>query len=143
MFVSAFICHHNSFLIYGSLKDPTLSNWSRITHMSVSFAVFVSLVFATCGYVTFRGYTEGNVHYHGFISMVYLCFQYFSLAFLPEGSQGGIQIHKNKCKITIKKQILKLNNFRIAYNLKTINTITIKHTCSSHHLRKKGLRAQS
>ncbi|XP_053147335.1 putative sodium-coupled neutral amino acid transporter 11 isoform X2 [Hemicordylus capensis] len=57
----AFICHHNSFLIYDSLKEPTLSNWTRITHVSVSFAVFVSLVFATCGYVTFRGYTEGDI----------------------------------------------------------------------------------
>ncbi|XP_062974383.1 putative sodium-coupled neutral amino acid transporter 11 [Elgaria multicarinata webbii] len=57
----AFICHHNSFLIYGSLKEPTLSNWARVTHVSVSFAVLVSLVFATCGYVTFREYTEGDI----------------------------------------------------------------------------------
>ncbi|XP_028603252.2 putative sodium-coupled neutral amino acid transporter 11 isoform X1 [Podarcis muralis] len=57
----AFICHHNSFLIYGSLKEPTLSNWARVTHVSVSFAVFVSLLFATCGYVTFREYTEGDI----------------------------------------------------------------------------------
>ncbi|XP_054826088.1 putative sodium-coupled neutral amino acid transporter 11 [Eublepharis macularius] len=57
----AFICHHNSFLIYRSLKEPTLSNWARITHVSVSFSVFVSLVFATCGYVTFREYTEGDI----------------------------------------------------------------------------------
>ncbi|XP_060610962.2 putative sodium-coupled neutral amino acid transporter 11 isoform X1 [Anolis sagrei] len=57
----AFICHHNSFLIYGSLKEPTLSNWTRVTHVSVSFAVFVSLVFATCGYLTFKEYTEGDI----------------------------------------------------------------------------------
>nr|XP_034986815.1 putative sodium-coupled neutral amino acid transporter 11 isoform X2 [Zootoca vivipara] len=57
----AFICHHNSFLIYGSLKEPTLNNWARVTHVSVSFAVFVSLLFATCGYVTFREYTEGDI----------------------------------------------------------------------------------
>ncbi|KAJ7345693.1 hypothetical protein JRQ81_001643 [Phrynocephalus forsythii] len=57
----AFICHHNSFLIYGSLKEPTLRSWARITHVSVSFAVFVSLVFATCGYLTFKDYTEGDI----------------------------------------------------------------------------------
>uniref|UniRef100_A0ABM5EY27 Putative sodium-coupled neutral amino acid transporter 11 n=1 Tax=Pogona vitticeps TaxID=103695 RepID=A0ABM5EY27_9SAUR len=57
----AFICHHNSFLIYGSLKEPTLSKWAHITHVSVSFAVFVSLVFATCGYLTFKNYTEGDI----------------------------------------------------------------------------------
>uniref|UniRef100_A0A8C8SFA8 Putative sodium-coupled neutral amino acid transporter 11 n=1 Tax=Pelusios castaneus TaxID=367368 RepID=A0A8C8SFA8_9SAUR len=57
----AFVCHHNSFLIYGSLKEPTLSNWSRITHVSISLALIISVVFASCGYVTFTGYTEGDI----------------------------------------------------------------------------------
>eukprot|EP00075_Anas_platyrhynchos_P007664 XP_021127749.2 putative sodium-coupled neutral amino acid transporter 11 isoform X1 [Anas platyrhynchos] len=57
----AFICHHNSFLIYGSLEEPTLNNWSRITHVSVSLAVVISVLFAACGYMTFTGYTEGDI----------------------------------------------------------------------------------
>ncbi|NXD06170.1 AVT2 protein, partial [Nothocercus nigrocapillus] len=57
----AFICHHNSFLIYGSLEEPTLKNWSRITHVSVSLAVIISVVFAACGYMTFAEYTEGDI----------------------------------------------------------------------------------
>ncbi|XP_057279757.1 putative sodium-coupled neutral amino acid transporter 11 isoform X2 [Pezoporus wallicus] len=57
----AFICNHNSFLIYGSLEEPTLKNWSRVTHVSVSLAVIISVVFATCGYMTFTGYTEGDL----------------------------------------------------------------------------------
>ncbi|NXC21177.1 AVT2 protein, partial [Corythaeola cristata] len=57
----AFICNHNSFLIYGSLEEPTLKNWSRVTHVSVSFAVVISVVFAACGYITFTGYTEGDI----------------------------------------------------------------------------------
>ncbi|XP_048808667.1 putative sodium-coupled neutral amino acid transporter 11 isoform X2 [Lagopus muta] len=57
----AFICHHNSFLIYGSLKEPTLNNWSRITHVSVLLAVVISVLFAACGYMTFTGYTEGDI----------------------------------------------------------------------------------
>uniref|UniRef100_A0A8C6Z4Y4 Putative sodium-coupled neutral amino acid transporter 11 n=1 Tax=Nothoprocta perdicaria TaxID=30464 RepID=A0A8C6Z4Y4_NOTPE len=57
----AFICHHNSFLIYGSLEEPTLKNWSRITHTSVSLAVIISVVFAACGYMTFAEYTEGDI----------------------------------------------------------------------------------
>ncbi|NXT40769.1 AVT2 protein, partial [Pelecanoides urinatrix] len=57
----AFICNHNSFLIYGSLEEPTLKNWSRVTHVSVSLAVVISVVFAACGYMTFTGYTEGDV----------------------------------------------------------------------------------
>ncbi|NXX88210.1 AVT2 protein, partial [Centropus bengalensis] len=57
----AFICNHNSFLIYGSLEEPTLKNWSRVTHVSVSVAVVISVVFAACGYMTFTGYTEGDI----------------------------------------------------------------------------------
>ncbi|CAB1346665.1 unnamed protein product, partial [Coregonus sp. 'balchen'] len=29
----AYICHHNSFMIYGSLEELSLSNWSRVTHV--------------------------------------------------------------------------------------------------------------
>ncbi|NXU58952.1 AVT2 protein, partial [Turnix velox] len=57
----AFICNHNSFLIYGSLEEPTLRNWSRVTHVSVSLAFVISVVFAACGYMTFTGYTEGDI----------------------------------------------------------------------------------
>ncbi|RXM29033.1 Vacuolar amino acid transporter 2 [Acipenser ruthenus] len=58
---TAFVCHHNSFLIYGSLEKPTISNWSRVTHVSVLLAVFISLLFAGCGYSTFTGYTQGDI----------------------------------------------------------------------------------
>uniref|UniRef100_A0A8C1X906 Putative sodium-coupled neutral amino acid transporter 11 n=1 Tax=Cyprinus carpio TaxID=7962 RepID=A0A8C1X906_CYPCA len=57
----AFICHHNSFMIYGSLREPTLSSWSLVTHVSVGSAVLVSAVFAAAGYVTFTGYTQGDI----------------------------------------------------------------------------------
>ncbi|XP_043987368.1 putative sodium-coupled neutral amino acid transporter 11 [Gambusia affinis] len=57
----AFICHHNSFLIYNSLEHPTLSNWSRVTHMSVGSALIISAVFAVAGYTTFTGYTQGDI----------------------------------------------------------------------------------
>ncbi|XP_051565565.1 putative sodium-coupled neutral amino acid transporter 11 isoform X2 [Myxocyprinus asiaticus] len=57
----AFICHHNSFMIYGSLKEPTLSNWSLVTHVSVGLALLVSVIFAAAGYATFTGYTQGDI----------------------------------------------------------------------------------
>ncbi|XP_062862735.1 putative sodium-coupled neutral amino acid transporter 11 [Trichomycterus rosablanca] len=57
----AFICHHNSFLIYESLKEPTLSNWTRVTHVSVGSAALVSVLFAAAGYVTFTVYTQGDL----------------------------------------------------------------------------------
>lgn len=55
----AFICHHNSFLIYNSLERPTLSNWSQVTHISVGSALIISAAFAVAGYTTFTGYTQG------------------------------------------------------------------------------------
>ncbi|XP_070694655.1 putative sodium-coupled neutral amino acid transporter 11 [Pempheris klunzingeri] len=57
----AFICHHNSFLIYGSLEQPTLANWSRVTHVSVGSALIISAAFAIAGYSTFTGYTQGDI----------------------------------------------------------------------------------
>ncbi|XP_034549481.1 putative sodium-coupled neutral amino acid transporter 11 [Notolabrus celidotus] len=57
----AFICHHNSFLIYGSLAKPTIANWSRVTHGSVGSAVLFSAAFAVAGYITFTGYTQGDI----------------------------------------------------------------------------------
>ncbi|XP_051938751.1 putative sodium-coupled neutral amino acid transporter 11 isoform X2 [Hippocampus zosterae] len=57
----AFICHHNSFLIYGSLEQPTLTNWIRVTHISVGSALIISAAFALASYVTFTGYTQGDI----------------------------------------------------------------------------------
>uniref|UniRef100_A0A3Q2DPC9 Putative sodium-coupled neutral amino acid transporter 11 n=1 Tax=Cyprinodon variegatus TaxID=28743 RepID=A0A3Q2DPC9_CYPVA len=57
----AFICHHNSFLIYNSLDQPTLSSWSRVTHISVGSSLIISATFAVAGYTTFTGYTQGDI----------------------------------------------------------------------------------
>ncbi|XP_037094984.1 putative sodium-coupled neutral amino acid transporter 11 [Syngnathus acus] len=57
----AFICHHNSFLIYASLEKPTLTNWTRVTHVSVGSSLIISATFALAGYVTFTGYTQGDI----------------------------------------------------------------------------------
>ncbi|XP_036423189.1 putative sodium-coupled neutral amino acid transporter 11 isoform X1 [Colossoma macropomum] len=57
----AFICHHNSFIIYESLQEPTLRNWLRITHTSVGSAALISAIFAAAGYATFTGYTQGDI----------------------------------------------------------------------------------
>uniref|UniRef100_A0A3Q2R2L3 Putative sodium-coupled neutral amino acid transporter 11 n=1 Tax=Fundulus heteroclitus TaxID=8078 RepID=A0A3Q2R2L3_FUNHE len=57
----AFICHHNSFLIYNSLEQPTLSKWSRVTHISVGSSLIISAAFAVAGYTTFTGYTQGDI----------------------------------------------------------------------------------
>uniref|UniRef100_A0A8C9DMR4 Putative sodium-coupled neutral amino acid transporter 11 n=1 Tax=Prolemur simus TaxID=1328070 RepID=A0A8C9DMR4_PROSS len=57
----AFICHHNSFLVYSSLEEPTVAKWSRIIHISIVVSMFICILFATCGYLTFTGFTQGDL----------------------------------------------------------------------------------
>ncbi|KAH7094361.1 transmembrane amino acid transporter protein-domain-containing protein [Paraphoma chrysanthemicola] len=57
----AFVCHHNSLLIYGSLRKPTIDRFSRVTHYSTSISLVACLVMALSGYLTFGDKTLGNV----------------------------------------------------------------------------------
>ncbi|MEJ1278192.1 solute carrier family 38 member 11 [Cricetulus griseus] len=57
----AFICHHNCFLVYGSLEEPTVAKWCRIIHTSILVSIFICVLFATCGYLTFTGFTQGDL----------------------------------------------------------------------------------
>ncbi|KJZ78781.1 hypothetical protein HIM_01554 [Hirsutella minnesotensis 3608] len=57
----AFVCHHNSLLIYGSLRTPTIDNFSRVTHLSTGVSMFACLVMALSGFLTFGDKTMGNV----------------------------------------------------------------------------------
>lgn len=56
-----FICHHTSFLVYSSLKEPTVAKWSRVIHIAVVISTFISILFATSGYLTFTGLTQGDL----------------------------------------------------------------------------------
>jgi sodium-coupled neutral amino acid transporter 11 len=57
----AFVCHHNSLLIYGSLKTPTIDNFSRVTHYSTGVSMLACLAMALAGFLTFGDRTLGNV----------------------------------------------------------------------------------
>jgi solute carrier family 38 (sodium-coupled neutral amino acid transporter), member 11 len=57
----AFVCHHNSLLIYGSLRKPTIDRFSRVTHFSTGISLVACLVMALTGYLTFGSKTVGNV----------------------------------------------------------------------------------
>ncbi|KAF1991094.1 amino acid transporter [Aulographum hederae CBS 113979] len=57
----AFVCHHNSLLIYGSLKTPTLDRFAKVTHYSTSISMVACLAMALSGYLTFGDKTQGNV----------------------------------------------------------------------------------
>jgi amino acid permease len=57
----AFVCHHNSFLIFGSLKQPSLNRFAIVTHWSMAIAFFTCFALALSGYLVFTDKTVGNI----------------------------------------------------------------------------------
>ena len=53
------MCHHSTFLVYGSLKQPTEKHWKRLTHTCVAVSTLIEILFAIFGYATFTGYIQG------------------------------------------------------------------------------------
>ncbi|KAM5348666.1 hypothetical protein ACJ41O_008490 [Fusarium nematophilum] len=84
----AFVCHHNSLLIYGSLKTPTIDNFSRVTHYSTGVSMLFCLVLALGGFLTFGDKTLGNVLNNfpadnTMVNVARLCFGLNMLTTLP------------------------------------------------------------
>ena len=57
----AFVCHHNSLLIYGSLRTPTLDRFATVTHVSTVVSLIACSIMAISGYVVFTDRTQGNI----------------------------------------------------------------------------------
>ncbi|ORZ14864.1 transmembrane amino acid transporter protein-domain-containing protein [Lobosporangium transversale] len=57
----AFVCHHNSFLIFSSLQKPTINRVKLVTHMSMVVSLLACLILALSGYLSFSDMTQGNI----------------------------------------------------------------------------------
>ena len=57
----AFVCHHNSLLIYGSLRTPTLDRFNKVTHISTAISLVACCTLAISAYVVFTDKTQGNI----------------------------------------------------------------------------------
>ncbi|EAU91408.2 amino acid transporter [Coprinopsis cinerea okayama7 len=57
----AFVCHHNSLMIYGSLRTPTLDRFAKVTHISTFASLVCCSTLAISGYVAFTDKTQGNI----------------------------------------------------------------------------------
>ncbi|KAF2690656.1 hypothetical protein K458DRAFT_473818 [Lentithecium fluviatile CBS 122367] len=84
----AFVCHHNSLLIYGSLRKPTIDRFSRVTHYSTGISLIACLIMALFGYLTFGDKTLGNVlnnfpNDNLMVNIARLCFGLNMLTTLP------------------------------------------------------------
>lgn len=52
---------HNSLLIYGSLKRPTLDRFATVTHYSTAVSLCMCLAMGVAGFLSFGSKTQGNV----------------------------------------------------------------------------------
>jgi sodium-coupled neutral amino acid transporter 11 len=57
--VFAFMCHHNSFLIFNSMSKPTINNWKKLVHTNVLISLVISMAFDLIEFFTFTGLTQG------------------------------------------------------------------------------------
>lgn len=55
------MCHHNTFLVYQSMRDASLERWEKVTHISLGFAWAVAALFGIAGYSTFRALSQGTL----------------------------------------------------------------------------------
>ncbi|KAF2971852.1 hypothetical protein GQX73_g1770 [Xylaria multiplex] len=84
----AFVCQHNSLLIYGSLKTPTIDRFATVTHYSTGVSMLACLVMALAGFLTFGDKTLGNVLNNfpadnTMVTIARLCFGLNMLTTLP------------------------------------------------------------
>mmetsp|Transcript_16313 Transcript_16313/g.42342 ORF Transcript_16313/g.42342 Transcript_16313/m.42342 type:complete len:424 (-) Transcript_16313:49-1320(-) len=57
----AYVCHHNIFLVFDSLKDPTTARMAKTTHISIGSACLLMAVVGIAGYIPFGQATQANV----------------------------------------------------------------------------------
>ncbi|EGN99764.1 hypothetical protein SERLA73DRAFT_88414 [Serpula lacrymans var. lacrymans S7.3] len=57
----AFVCHHNSLLIYGSLRTPTLDRFAKVTHISTAISLVACCTLAISAFWVFTDRTQGNI----------------------------------------------------------------------------------
>lgn len=57
----AFMCHHNTFLIYESIERATQQKWDIVTHWSLFTSFLIAAAFGIIGYATFTSYVQGDL----------------------------------------------------------------------------------
>lgn len=57
----AFVCHHNTLLIYDSLKTPTLNRFASVVHWSTGVSMVSCTMLGLGGFLSFQDHTLGNI----------------------------------------------------------------------------------
>lgn len=58
---AAFVCHHNTYLIYASLSNRSLKRFSIVSHISVSTSFVFCAVLGLSGFLSFMDQTQGDL----------------------------------------------------------------------------------
>lgn len=73
------VCQDSSFIIAGSLDNPTKSRWKVVTQAAMSTCCTLELIMGICGYLAYQENTLGNVlnnmdiyHWSGLVSRAIL-----------------------------------------------------------------------
>lgn len=59
--IFAFLCHHNSFMMYYDMKIQTQDNWNKVTHISLGLSWAACIFLGFVGYCTFKSWTQGDL----------------------------------------------------------------------------------
>jgi sodium-coupled neutral amino acid transporter 11 len=86
--IPAFVCHHNSLLIYGALKKPTIDRFSTVTHFSTGLSLIACFIMALAGVLVFKDKTMGNIlnnfpSDNGIVNLARFCFGFNCFTTLP------------------------------------------------------------
>lgn len=67
----AFVCHHQTFLVMGSLADPTPRRFAITVNLAMAGSALVTLLVGVYGYTTFWDTTKGDIllNYEAFASV--------------------------------------------------------------------------
>jgi amino acid permease len=57
----AFVCQHNSFLVFQTLKTPTITTWKKVANLSVAFSYFLCLILGLTGFFAFFPFLKGDL----------------------------------------------------------------------------------
>ena len=57
----AFVCQHNSFIVFKSLRKPTLANWHKVASASLGVSFVLCLILGVAGYLAFMETTQGDI----------------------------------------------------------------------------------
>mmetsp|Transcript_12505 Transcript_12505/g.20320 ORF Transcript_12505/g.20320 Transcript_12505/m.20320 type:complete len:534 (-) Transcript_12505:92-1693(-) len=57
----AFVCQHNTFIVYNSMRNANLKRWKKVSHSSIFTSFVLCLVMGLGGFLAFGSYTEGDV----------------------------------------------------------------------------------